>query len=430
MIKLWLTIYNIIFIPAFSGAAYFFSLFNKKLKRGIAGRQRLFEELILKAASLDKSKPIIWVHSASLGEFEQAKPIIETLKKNYPVNVLVTFFSPSGYDNAKKYPLADITSYIPLDSSSQAKKFIDICNPSAIIYIRYDVWPNHVFYAAQKNIPIFLVAATLRENSARKKWYLRSFHRWLFSQFSAIVTISEEDKKSFLEVMPFANRLSVGGDTRFDRVYQMSQAAKTRNLIKSEILEGKKVFVAGSTWEEDEEALFPALVTLHKYEKKALLIIVPHEPHIGHIEHVESYFSKAAISTIRYSALNEYSGETVIIVDSIGILMTLYSYAHVAFVGGSFKANVHNVLEAGVYGIPVIYGPKIFNSQEALHLANTGGGIICKNKKECYRAIRELLSNEPLRQKRGNIAKEFIISHLGATDRILKAIIPNIIRRS
>ncbi|MBI2419702.1 MAG: 3-deoxy-D-manno-octulosonic acid transferase [Ignavibacteriales bacterium] len=414
------------FIPAFTTVMYVIAAFNKKAARGIKGRERLFEDLLLKAGTLDKGRPLVWIHSASLGEFEQAKPIIETLKNNYPVNVLVTFFSPSGYDNAKNYPLADITSYIPLDSRSQAKRFIDICNPAAVIFIRYDVWPNHVYYAYKKNIPIFLVSATLRPNSLRKKGLFALFHRSLFGMFRGIITISEEDKRNFLDVMPHKELVSVAGDTRFDRVFKMSQAAKNRNLIKPEVLEGKKVFVAGSTWEEDEDALFPALLTLNKYEHNALYIIVPHEPHVSHIEHVEGYFNIAGIRTIRFSDLNQYKGETVIIVDSIGILLTLYSYAHIAFVGGSFKANVHNVLEAAVYGIPVFYGPKIGNSREAFDLANTGGGIICKNKKDCYRTIRELLSNEPERIKRGKIAKDFIVNHTGATEKIMDTIIPAI----
>jgi len=181
----------------------------------------------------------------------------------------------------------------------------------------------------------------------------------------------------------------------------------------------KKVIVAGSTWYEDEETLLPAFMKLTEYDENVLMIIAPHEPTVVHLEKLENDFT-GKIKTIRFSSLNNYKDEKIILVDSIGILLTLYYYANIAFVGGSFKSNIHNVLEAAVYGVPVIFGPKITNSQEAIKLAELGGGIIIKNKKEAYRSLRLLTKDESVRQAKGRISKEYVQSNLGATDKILK----------
>ena len=397
--------------------------FNSKMRRGVAGRKKLFEELILKSSKLDKSKPLLWFHSSSLGEFEQAKPIIESFKELRTFNILVTFFSPSGYENAKKYPFADVISYIPFDFYYDARKFVEICNPTAAIVMRYDLWPNHIHFLHEKHIPVFLVDATLRENSSRNKIFIKSFHRQLFSQLSGILTVSDSDLRNFSRFFQDESKLRVVGDTRFDRVEQKSNAAKERNLIRQNLFNGKQVIVAGSTWEEDENVLIPVIKKLHKYHPSSLFIIVPHEPAEQHIDNIEQEFGPE-IPTIRFSFLNDYKDQPVIIVDSIGILLTLYYYASIAFIGGSFKSSIHNVLEAAVYGIPVVYGPKIQTSQEAQELVKIGGGLLVKNKNELYRTFRSLLQNDKDRLRRGEIAKQYIRKNLGATRKILDYIMP------
>jgi 3-deoxy-D-manno-octulosonic-acid transferase len=396
-------------------------LFNSKIRRGIKGRKRVYEQLILDAAALDKSKKLVWFHSSSLGEFEQAKPIIEKLKQEKNINILITFFSPSGYENSRKYPHADLISYIPFDTRSNAERFIRIVNPSVAVLMRYDIWPNTVKALHDNKVPTFLVDATLRKSSPRKYPLIKSFHKMLFSFFTKILTVSENDAKEFLSFGLSKDKVISVGDTRFDRVYQRSLLAKSRNLIKDEILENKKVFVAGSTWEQDEEIIFPAFEKISKYDSNALMIVAPHEPTELHLEKIENEFA-GKIKTIRFSYLNNYQNEKIIIVDSIGILLTLYTYADVAFVGGSFKQNVHNVLEAAVYGIPVMFGPKIEHSQEAKKLAELGGGVLIKNKKQAYKNLRMLLTNEPLRKSKGNISFSFVKENLGATEKILKEI--------
>jgi len=415
----WKFAYNILIVPLLLFAMKIAPWFNQKVKIGVAGRKRLFEELIVNMSSLNKKKKLIWFHSSSLGEFEQAKPIIEKLKQAADVNILVTFFSPSGLENSKKYPFADLVSYLPLDTTQNAARFISLVNPSLLVLMRYDLWPNHIYELAKRNIPIFLVDATMRSDSARKNFFAKKFHKHLYGKLSKILTVSETDALNFGVFEFHEHEINPVGDTRFDRVYQRSLVAKERNLIRSEILKDKKVIVAGSTCYEDEETLLPAFMKLTEYDENVLMIIAPHEPTVVHLEKLENDFT-GKIKTIRFSSLNNYKDEKIILVDSIGILLTLYYYANIAFVGGSFKSNIHNVLEAAVYGVPVIFGPKITNSQEAIKLAELGGGIIIKNKKEAYRSLRLLTKDESVRQAKGRISKEYVQSNLGATDKILK----------
>jgi len=361
--------------------------------------------------------------SASLGEFEQAKPILEEFRNKLSINILVTFFSPSGYENAKNYPFADIITYIPFDFYSNAKEFIEICNPKAAIVMRYDLWPNHIYILHKKGIPVFLVDATLRADSPRNRFIIKSFHKQLFSQLSGILTVSENDMLNFAKFLDNKNILQAVGDTRFDRVEQKSIAAKERNLIRPEIFEGKKVFVLGSTWSEDEEVLFPVIKKLLENYESLLFIVVPHEPTETNIDKIEQDFG-SEIATIRFSFLNEYHEQPIIIVDSIGILLTLYFYADIAFVGGSFKSSIHNVLEAAVYGIPVVYGPKIQTSNEAQELAGIGAGFMVKNKSELYRVFNSFLLDDESRIESGKIALEYIRKNVGATQRIVNYILP------
>jgi 3-deoxy-D-manno-octulosonic-acid transferase len=414
----WNFFYDFLFLPIFYLVISLGGIFNKKIREGIKGRNRLFEELILSVTTLEKTKKRIWFHSSSMGEFEQAKPIIEQLKKNPNLYIIVSFFSPSGYNNSKKYPYADLITYIAFDTRTNSKKFLDILKPDLAVFMRYDIWPNHIWQLSNKKIPVFLVDATMKKSSPRKFLLVRSFHKSLFKDITKILTVSRADADGFKSFGCGEEKVSVVGDTRFDRVYQKSLSAKERNLIKPSVLDGRKVFVAGSTWEQDEEIILPAFTKLTKFDKDVIMIIAPHEPTIIHLEKIENEFA-GNLDTIRFSHLNNYSGERVIIVDSIGILLTLYTYADVAFIGGSFKQNVHNVLEAAVYGIPVIYGPKIENSQEAAHLIEHGGGMVIGNRREAYRRLRSLFSDEKFRQTRGKNAYEYVQENIGTTQKII-----------
>ncbi len=421
MRRFWSHTYNFFFLPLLYILIRVGSLFNQKIRRGIKGRKRIFEELIVNRQGLDRSKKTIWFHSSSLGEFEQAKPIIKKLKVDKGYNIVITFFSPSGYENSLKYPYADMISYLPFDTQTKADKFVRIVRPDLLIMMRYDIWPNMIWKLKQENIPSFIVDATMKKSSVRALPIIRSFHKILFGDVSKILTVSESDEEAFKIFNCKDEQVKVVGDTRFDRVYQKSVVALDKKLIQQSILEGKKILVAGSTWEQDEEVILPAFIKLIKYEKDVILIIAPHEPTLLHLEKIENEFT-GILKTIRFSHLNSFTDERVIIIDSIGILLTLYTYADVAFVGGSFKQNIHNVLEAAVYGIPVMFGPKINNSQETKELQKRGGGLMVRGKREAYRRMRSLFSDKELRETRGKFSMEYVQENIGATDKIIDEI--------
>ena len=421
MKKFWQIIYNLFFIPSLYIALVIISLFKQKIRKGITGRKRIFEELILSKISLNQSKKIIWFHSSSLGEFEQAKPIIEKLRKETDTIIVVSFFSPSGYENSKKYPYADIITYLPFDSRWRAERFIEVISPDLSVFMRYDIWPNHIWTLKKKKIPCLLVDATMKKNSPRKLPIVRSFHKYLFEDFAKILTVSNEDVNGFMSFKCKHVQIKKVGDTRFDRVYNRSIVSKESKIINPDVLKGKKVLVAGSTWPQDEEILIPAFLKVLKFDEQSVMIIAPHEPTLLNLEKLEHEFS-GVVSFIRLSHINNYENQRIIIVDSIGVLSILYNYADIAFVGGSFKMNVHNVLEAAVYGIPVLFGPKIENSQEARKLAEIGGGILVKDKRELYRSLRKLLSDENYRATCGKKSFDYVEEHKGATDRIISEI--------
>ncbi len=417
MTKFYLFIYNAILLPLFFMLLRLLGLFNSKIRKGLKGRKRLIEKLIIELNGIDKSKRIVWFHSSSMGEFEQAKPIIEKLNKLRIYTILVTFFSPSGYENQKNYPYADIVSYVPMDSPSEVRRFLSYINPSILIFMRYDVWPNLVYQVSKKNIPIFIVDATYSKSSNRSLFFVKAFYKELYSKISKIITVTENDRAGFLSLGLDREKVISAGDTRYDRVYQKSIEAKSRNLLDKTIFEEAPVFVFGSSWSADEDVIFPAVKKLIFYKYKIKMIVAPHEPTIPHIEGIEKYFNPD-VKTIRFSEMRNYSGEDVIIVDSVGILLSLYYYADFAYVGGSFK-QIHNVLEPAVYGVPVLFGPKHHNSIEAEQLVKEGSGLVVTDKKSAYKTIRKLLKNEDKRKELGEISYNFVKSRIGSTDKII-----------
>lgn len=422
MISILKFIYNYLLLPVFISVLFIGSLFNDKIRKGFRDRKNLEVKIKKTVENFDKSKKRIWFHSSSMGEFEQAKPIIEKIKKTHDVYIIVSFFSPSGYQNSINYPYADLVTYIPLDTPKLCSNFLKLINVNAAVFMRYDIWPNMVFELANQKIPALLVDATLRKNSLRKIGLSKIFHNYIYGSLHKILTVSDEDKKNFLEFNLTEEKVKTVGDTRFDRVYQKSLVAKDRKLIDENFFEGKTVIVMGSSWESDENILLPAIFKLMKYHQELILIIAPHEPNIQHLEKLEHQVDKE-FGAIRFSYLKDYRQQRVIIIDSIGILLSLYYYADVAFVGGGFKQNVHNVLEPSVYGLPVLFGPKIYNSQEALALIEEGSGRVIYNRKDAYNIIKQLISDKNYREKLGTISNEYVKSHIGSTDKIYDEII-------
>lgn len=415
--------YNIFVVPLLWTAFRFGGLINRKIKRGIDGRRTLFTQLEQQTAKLNGTSRI-WFHASSLGEFEQAKPIIAAIKQRSPdTDIIATFFSPSGLENSRNYKAANIITYIPFDTPHNVARFLDLIEPDIAIMVRYDIWPNMIFGLKERGIPVVIANATMTEGSLRMLPIFRRFHRTLYDWFTQILTVSENDAKAFHAFRTTRPLITAVGDTRFDQVMMRSNDARQRQLLSDAVIAQRNVFVVGQSWGEDDDVIVPVLATLHKYDATLLTIIVPHEPTIEHLEALESKL-EGTISYKRFSEMNSYKGENVILIDSIGVLVALYKYAHVVYIGGSFRQGIHNVLEPAVFGVPVIYGPKHTNSQEAVALAHRGGGFVINTQRELYRTLRTLLQDQGKRTAAGNISADFVRTHCGATERILHHLQP------
>ncbi|PLX32640.1 MAG: 3-deoxy-D-manno-octulosonic acid transferase [Ignavibacteria bacterium] len=423
---MWPILYNIFVLPVLWTAFRVLWLFNRKVRRGLRGRTTSMQRLRVFIRN-NPGRQRLWVHASSMGEFEQAKPIIEELRRRMPDLVVVaSFFSPSGYENNLRYREIDAVVYIPFDSPGNADAFLELLQPTACVYIRYDVWPNHVWACRKRGIPVMLANATMRDSSGRLKPIVRSFHRAVYNAMDVILTVSEHDADNFRSLRLSRPMIAAVGDTRYDRVSGKAAQSRKRMPMPEQLLEGKRTLVVGSSWPEDEEVLLPALFKLLKHAPDLQCIIVPHEPTIDHLEFLE-YKLADEVESLRWSYIQTWKGERVLIVDSIGILLPLYAAADVAFVGGGFHSNVHNTLEPAAYGIPVVYGPRIGNSQEARELADTGGGFVVRNKLECYKRLRQLIDDESLRSEAGRNAGNFVRERSGSTEGILAKLVPMIV---
>ena len=398
-------------------------LINEKVRRGIRARANLFEELETKVRSLGAGKRV-WVHSASMGEFEQGKAIIASIREQFPdLKVIVSFFSPSGYENSRNYPLADVVTYLPFDSQADAIRFLETIKPDLALFIRYDIWPNHLWELRKRQIPVFLVNATMKRMTVRRTPIVRDFHRSIYECLQEILTVSEHDAEMFKLFSLTQPRIMAVGDTRFDQVTVRSIDAKRKSLLPNGILEGRKVLVAGSCWDEDDHLLLPVFQRLSERIPETLLIHVPHEPTESHIAGLTDRL-KGRTTWCLLSDINRYAGEQIIIVDSIGKLLPLYASAHVAYIGGSFGEGIHNVLEAAVFGVPVVFGPRHYNSQEPLHLIDYGGGFVVDDEESMERTIRNLIEDDSSRTAAGERAAAFVRNHTGTTDRLLSRLRP------
>lgn len=386
-------------------------LFNKKIKLFVYGRKETFSKI-----SKLKNSKTIWFHAASLGEFEQARPIIEEIKKNYPAyKVLVTFFSPSGYEIRKNYNLADVICYLPLDSKSNARKFIKEVNPALAVFIKYEFWPNILNELKSKEVPTILVSGILRE----KQLFFKSYGGFMKKSLEAFhhFFVQDENSKTLLNSINFEN-VTVAGDTRFDRVSKILEQDNSLDFI-NEFKNNQYTIVAGSTWQEGEELLVDYINNTASEDEK--FIIAPHNIKQEAILELQKSINK---KTVLFSAkadknLSEY---TVFIIDTIGILTKIYAAADVAYVGGGLKTGLHNILEPATFGIPVVIGNKYDKFKEAVDLVKIGGCISIKNKEEFTASLIHLKKDENLRRLTGVINKRYIQDNLRATKLIMNYI--------
>ena len=411
---MWKIIYNYLFLPLTISLLKIAKHFNYKIKIGVEGRINLFIELRLRLVKIEHKKRI-WFHSSSMGEFEQVKPIIAEIKKQFPeYGIVTTFFSPSGYLNSLNYKNSDIISYLPLDTKTNVNQFLDLVKPEIAIMVRYDVWPNFAWESKRRNIPLILVNGTLKNNSKRFLPIVNKLHSEVFNCFTNIFTVTKDDKLNFDKLNVVKPKIEATGDTRFDQVIERRDLAHKKHLLPTFITDGKIIFIAAQTWREDEEVIFPGLSEMIKQNPNILTIIVPHEPTENNLERIESE-AESNFSTIRFSLLNDFNNESAIIVDSIGVLVAFYQYADLVYVGGSFKQGIHNVLEPSAFGVPIIFGPNHLNSQEAVELKKISGAFEVNNSIEFLHILKKLINDVDLKNNSGFIAKNFVEQNLGAT---------------
>ncbi len=391
------------------------SLSSKKAGLWLAGRRGVFEQLSQWKNSFSSHEKIIWMHCASLGEFEQGRPIIEQIKKDYPsYKILLTFFSPSGYEVRKNYSGADGIFYLPLDSKKNANKFIEIVKPSLVIWVKYEYWYYYLTALLQKNIPTFLVSAIFREDQPFFKWY-GSLWKKILQSFDKIF-VQNEQSISLLNNIGMANNAVLTGDTRFDRVISIAENKKTLPDALHEFCKNKKVIVAGSTWEEDEEEL----VHYARTHEQIKFIIAPHEIDKERLLGIKKMF-KNAIYFSEFVQGN--TNAQVIIIDNIGMLSYLYELADVAYVGGGFNdSGIHNILEAAVFGKPIIFGPEYEKFSEANDLVDRGGAFSIENAMELESLLGKLLSDDELLKNASEISKKYVYEKQGATNLIIKCL--------
>lgn len=394
------------------------SIGNSKAAAWIKGRKGLME---LIESSLDKNKRYIWFHFASLGEFEQGRPVLERLKsENSKLPIIITFFSPSGYEVRKNYALADHVFYLPVDTRSNAREFVRMLNPQMAFFTKYEYWFYYFDELYKKKIPLYLISGILRSDQIFFKWY-GGLHRKILSKISYYF-VQNKTSKTLLNDLGFQN-VSVSGDTRFDRVVFNASKAKELKLIRNFTL-GKKVFVAGSTWPIDEKLLVRLCISSPEWK----FIIAPHEVNSSRIREVAERFPNA----VRYSVLNQTTIDStgdqntesdvqVLILDTMGILSTVYQYGDVAYIGGGFGLGLHNTLEAAAFGLPVIFGPNYQKFNEAIDLIDHGAAFSIKNQEE-FEKCMESLKVEAKRKKSGKAALEYVNQQTGATEAILNFI--------
>ncbi len=408
----WSIVYNTLFLPLFWLAAKTVSMFNNKLKAGFKGRKELFKYLKPKIQTLDPSKKNVMIHCASLGEFEQAKPIIDELDKTEKYNFIITFFSPSGFNHSKiDTPLRGqiIKTYLPYDNPSSVKNFLDVTNPAAVIFIKYDLWMNLLKELKQRNIYTMVVNSAF--DTRRFKWRFPvslSYKKSIYELVDVIGVTDDEDRLHFRKLMKGTDsEIEVFGDTKYERISKAKEVSSDKALINNSIIDEKNVFVVGSSWDKDDDVIFPVIDKISSNglseELSLVTILAPHEPTEDNLEHIEYDIHEKYphIKSIRYSELTKFKDENLIIIDCIGILMGLYKYADVAYVGGGYQTGMHNVLEPAGYGIPVMFGDEKL-SEDAELLIKNGGGIAVEDSKELFKNLVNLLRKDDIRKKLGS----------------------------
>ena len=385
------------------------ALFSDKPAKMVKGYREVFDLL---ESNIDRNAQYIWFHAASLGEFEQGRPLIERIRKDYPqYKILQTFFSPSGYEVRKNYDGADIVCYLPIDTRSNAKKFIELVNPVMVFFVKYEFWQNYLSILYNKGIPVYSVSSIFRPGQVFFRWYGNSYRKVL--KTFAHLFVQDERSKELLSGIGIHNT-TVVGDTRFDRVLDICAAAKQLPLVQK--FKGDALtFVAGSSWGPDED-IFIQYFNAHPEMK---LIIAPHVVSKGHLTEI---MSKLQRPCIRYTQATEENVQQAdcLIIDCYGLLSSIYRYGEISYIGGGFGVGIHNVLEAAVYGIPVIFGPNNKKFREAQHLLEKKGGFEINSYGDFEQLMDRFLTDEAYLKQAGETAGSYVKDNSGAMKMIMK----------
>lgn len=382
------------------------SFFNQKAKLWIDGRKNYFEKNGNKAKEI---QGCIWFHCASLGEFEMARPLIEKLKKEKPeCKILLTFFSPSGYEIRKNYPLADLVIYLPADTKNNAYHFVNTFKPSLAVFVKYEIWLNILSELRKNKIKTILISAVFHEKQRFFKWYGKIFRKAL----SGMNQIYVQNASSCELLKKWNIKSVVAGDNRYDRVFDFAKKAPEIELIKN--WKGKDILiVAGSSW-EPEETILASFSDKNPNQK---IIFVPHDISDSHLKKIENRLKNPSV---RFSQIQNTPKENIILIDNIGMLSSIYRYADFAVIGGGFSGKLHNILEAAAFGIPVLYGPKYHRFQEASEFIQSGAGFEFEDQNSFEKTAMKLLENDHHRKISGQNAAGIVEKNLGATELIWK----------
>ena len=387
------------------------ALFYPKAKSFIRGRKN-WESKLQSIAGL--SDRWLWVHCSSLGEFEQGRPVIEKIRREHPdISILLTFFSPSGFKVRKNYEHADAVMYMPMDTRRNARKFVKILKPRASLFIKYEFWYHHLKALHASGIPVFLISAVFRPSQVFFKWYGVFFRRML--RFYTTIFVQDEQSKTLLKGIHTETKIS--GDTRFDRVWEITHETCHNNLLEAFSKDNKRILVAGSTWIPDETILEKAL---HAFPDMKL-ILAPHETDTSRIEKVAGIFASHQTCVFSRADLKHITNCRVLIIDSMGFLSKLYRYGDFAYIGGGFGKGIHNTLEAACYGIPVIFGPNYQRFNEAKELMQQEAAFSIVSEAELIHRLK-MLVDDNFRQTAGENALTYVKNKRGASQKILHAL--------
>ena len=403
-------LYNLA-IGVYAALAHLDAPFSRKPRKMVKGQRVSYAIL---RHQIDPSRKYIWFHAASLGEFEQGRPLIESIRRTHPeYGILLTFFSPSGYEVRKHYRGADIVCYLPFDKPRNVRKFLDTARPCMAFFIKYEFWKNYLDELHRRDIPVYSVSSIFRRNQIFFKWYGATY-RNVLHDFTHLF-VQNEASRRYLSAIGVED-VTVVGDTRFDRVLQIAQESKELPLVET-FKGGRTTIVAGSSWQPDED-LFIDYFNRHPELK---LIIAPHVIDEAHLVEIVEKLKRPYVRYTRATEANVRDADCLII-DCFGLLSSIYRYGEIAYVGGGFGAGIHNVLEAAVYAMPVVFGPKYHKFAEAVELIDGGGAFSINSHDELNRLFDRLLSDAGFLKQCGANARSYVAGKAGATDKILSHI--------